>query len=70
MSIIHSFKDHVFGFKMTTKPLSYFVFDVATNYYLNTCWKMLGLIREKHIELAYIRLDGMKHKYHNNLICY
>jgi len=56
MSIIHSFKDHSFGLKMT--PNTTFLFDKVITDCVATLWKLL--IREKHIKSLFTRLDGMK----------
>jgi len=57
---IHSVRDHSFGFKMPPNHGPTFLFDKIMTDYVAILWKLL--IREKHLESLFIRLDGMKCK--------
>jgi len=56
--MIHSFKDHIFGIKMTPTAWFYLPFDKVVNVNVFTLWKLL--LQENHVERLSIHLDGMK----------
>jgi len=47
MSIIHNFKDHILGFKMTPDIASTFLFDKVMKDYVFMPWKLISKKKSK-----------------------